>query len=95
MDSIKRIQEYVATSFRISSEQLIGHCRKREYSYPRMLAMHIVREVTGESFPKIARRFGGVDHTSVLYGCRWAAKNVQYKEYIRDVIRRFSNALDR
>lgn len=32
--------------------------------------MWVAREVTSASLPEIGRRFGGRDHTTVLYGIR-------------------------
>jgi chromosomal replication initiation ATPase DnaA len=83
------IQEHVAKSFRLTRDQLLSRRRKREFSYPRMLAMYLVRELTRQSYPWIAHQFGGFDHTSVLYACRWAHDNGQYREYIRETIERF------
>lgn len=87
-DIIVHIQEMVAADFRLTREQLLTRTRKRTVSFPRMLAMYIARQFTGGSLPWLARQFGTFDHTSVLYACRWAVNNVQYREYIDTTLAR-------
>ena len=55
----------------LSVAQIIGHCRRREYAWPRQEAMYrIFTECPHLSYPEIARRLGGRDHTTVLGGVR-------------------------
>lgn len=85
------IQQEVARNFRLTLEELLQRRRQREYSYPRMLAMYLVRELTRQSFPAIAVQFGGVHHTSVMHACRWARDNDYYAEYIKQIKKKFGD----
>ena len=41
--------------------------RGRHVVYARQVAMYLARELTPLSFPTIARKFGGRDHTTVIH----------------------------
>ena len=41
--------------------------RRKEIVRPRQIAMFLLREELKYSFPAIARKFGGKDHTTVIY----------------------------
>ncbi len=59
----------IAETFRIQVKDLKGDKRYRTISYPRNLAMYIVRDVTSMSYPEIGELFGGKHHTTVLTAC--------------------------
>ncbi len=61
------ILETVARRFGVRPEQLKGKGRSKEVALPRQVAMYLIREHTGASFPEIGQFFGGRDHTTVLY----------------------------
>lgn len=68
--SVETIQEVVSTRFRLSIADLVSHRREREVSYPRQLAMYLSRTMAEASFPTIAEKFGGRDHSTVMYAVR-------------------------
>src|SRR5690606_21085954 len=68
--TVEDIQRAVCDYFEISAEQLMGRNRSKKFSQPRHLALYLSRELTDLSFPDIAQKFGGKDHTSVIYACR-------------------------
>lgn len=82
----RRIQFIVANNFRMDLEVLLSRRKNRKYSYPRMLAMYLVKEITHGSYPWVALQFGGLHHTSVMHACRWARDNEQYREYISGML---------
>ncbi|MDR1606665.1 MAG: chromosomal replication initiator protein DnaA [Streptococcaceae bacterium] len=65
--SSKRIQEEVGKFFNISVADMISKKRHKEITYPRQIAMYLIREITGKSLPAIGKEFGGRDHTTVIY----------------------------
>ena len=65
--SIERIQEIVSTRFELSVDELISQRRSQAIAYPRQVAMYLSRELTDSSLPAIGRKFGGRDHTTVIY----------------------------
>jgi len=64
------IQVAVAAHYGLTRAQLTGAGRKRHTAWPRQMAMLLTRNLTKLSMPEIGRRFGGRDHTTVLYACR-------------------------
>ena len=68
--SVETVQEMVSHRFGVSIADLVSHRREREVSYPRQIAMYLSRVVAEASFPTIAEKFGGRDHTTVMYAVR-------------------------
>jgi chromosomal replication initiator protein len=68
--SIETVQAMVSHRFGVSIADLVSHRREREVSYPRQIAMYLSRMVAEASFPTIAEKFGGRDHSTVMYAVR-------------------------
>ena len=68
--TISEVQAVVAEIHNIPREALKSNCRKRIWAWPRQEAMMLARELTGHSYPSIARHFGDRDHTTCLYADR-------------------------
>jgi chromosomal replication initiator protein len=68
--SIEKIQLVVCRFFDINLHDLTGANRSRKFTFPRQIASYLAREMTDFSFPEIARKFGGRDHTSILHSHR-------------------------
>jgi len=64
MDSILRA---VAEKFGLQASQLKQKTNARQISYPRQIAMYLIKELTQSSLPEIGRMFGGKHHTTVLH----------------------------
>jgi hypothetical protein len=67
---IHEVKTVVAEMNGLTVDVLEGACRKRMFSGPRQEAMKLARELTGASYPVIARHFGDRDHTTVLFADR-------------------------
>ncbi len=65
--SSKIIIDVVCDYFDISEEEIKGKKKHREVSYPRQVAMYLIRKMTDNSLPKIGEVFGGKDHTTVIH----------------------------
>jgi chromosomal replication initiator protein len=65
--TIPLIQQAVAEYFNIEIEDLKAQRRTRNITFPRQIAMYIIRELTDYSLPKIGEEFGGRDHTTVIH----------------------------
>jgi chromosomal replication initiator protein len=65
--SIPLIQQSVAEFFNIEIEDLKAQRRTKNITFPRQIAMYLVRELTDYSLPKIGEEFGGRDHTTVIH----------------------------
>lgn len=73
MITIATIQARVASHFGFTVAELRGRRRFRRVSGARAIALYLAREITGASYPEIGQRFGGMDHTSVIYAHRRVA----------------------
>lgn len=67
--TIERIQKNVCDYFKIKISDLRVKNRSRSVSYPRQIAMYLVRELTTYSLPEIGEYFGGRGHATVIHGC--------------------------
>jgi chromosomal replication initiator protein len=65
--SIETVQEAVSRRFQIPLSELKSHRRSRTVAFPRQVAMYLSRTVSGASFASIAEKFGGRDHSTVMY----------------------------
>ncbi|MCC6546493.1 chromosomal replication initiator protein DnaA [Candidatus Sumerlaeota bacterium] len=68
--SVDDVQRAVCAYFGIRPNDLLGKNRSKKFSQPRHLAQYLCRKLTNLSFPDIAQKFGGKDHTSIIYACR-------------------------
>ena len=73
MITIATIQARVASHFGFTVAELRGRRRFRRVSGARAIALYLARELTRASYPEIGQRFGGMDHTSVIYAHRRVA----------------------
>ncbi|MDX2177541.1 MAG: chromosomal replication initiator protein DnaA [Candidatus Sumerlaeia bacterium] len=64
------VQRAVCDYFQIKISDLLGKNRSKKFSRPRHMAQYLCRKLTDLSFPDIALKFGGKDHTSVIYACK-------------------------
>jgi len=60
---IRATAEYCSTT----TDALVGPSRKQPLARSRQIAMYLCRENTDLSLPKIGKRFGGRDHTTVIH----------------------------
>lgn len=65
----KLVIESVAKFYDIEIVDLLGKSRKKELVVPRQVAMYLMREEIGTSYPTIGQEFGGRDHTTAIHAC--------------------------
>jgi len=63
----KKIIETVAKFYNLEEKNLFDPTRRKEIVKPRQIAMYLLRKELKYSFPAIARKFGGKDHTTAIY----------------------------
>jgi chromosomal replication initiator protein len=64
--TVEDVQRAACNYFRLTMSQLTGKERHAEVARARQIAMYIVRDRLGTSFPQIGAKFGGKDHTTVI-----------------------------
>jgi chromosomal replication initiator protein len=72
--TLEAVQEIVATKFHIKVSEMKSKRRTKALVYPRQVAMYLARDITQQSYPEIARHFGGKDHTTIMHACRQIEK---------------------
>jgi len=65
--TIESVVRAVAERFQMQPHQLKQKSNRHQISYPRQVAMYLVKELTTASLPEIGRVFGGKHHTTVLH----------------------------
>lgn len=65
-----QIIETVAEHYAVTSGDLTGKKRNREFILPRQICMYLIREMLGSSTTSIGRDLGDRDHSTVMHGCR-------------------------
>jgi len=68
--SIEAIQKTVAQFYKINVSDLKSPKRVKSLAYPRQIAMYLCKKLVRASFPEIGGKFGGKDHTTVMYACK-------------------------
>ncbi len=63
----KEIIEATAKFYNVSYKDLLGKSRKKELVWPRQIAVFLIREDIGSSYPTIGAELGGRDHTTAMH----------------------------
>src|SRR3546814_14948434 len=64
---IDEIQRAVCAHYRLDKSEMASKRRVRAIARTRQVAMYLAQELTPRSYPEIGRRFGGRDHSTVIY----------------------------
>jgi chromosomal replication initiator protein len=67
---ITTIQKVVSSHFKISLSDLKSKRKQKNIVFPRQVCMYLARHLTKMSYPEIAARFGGKDHSTVIYSVK-------------------------
>ncbi len=65
--TVQLVQKVVARHYNMSVQQLLERTRRHTIARPRQTAMFLACRMTHASLPDIGARFGGFDHTTVMY----------------------------
>jgi chromosomal replication initiator protein len=90
---IDLIQKEVAKFFRLSTDDLKGPRRQKQYVRARHVAMYLSRTLTSASFPEIGESFNR-DHSTVMSSCEKVAHELtidpQLKKEVDELAGRFN-----
>ncbi len=75
------VKTMVAAHFGISVDELVSASRASRVAWPRQLAIHLARELTGSPLATIGSAFGGRNHATVLHACRRVAQRKQSDQH--------------
>lgn len=88
------ILEVAVEILNVSIEDLKSSSRRREISNARHIAMYLMRQHTDLSLPRIGEKFGGKDHTSVMYSCDKIAKQLRKDRALNQTISLLSDRIN-
>lgn len=91
--AVSTIQREVCRFYGVSQSDLIGSKRSQSIVYPRQVAMHLSREMTDLSLPKIGDEFGGRDHTTVMHATAKIQKLMREQRDVFNEIQQLTNTI--
>ena len=71
----------------MTTAELISPARAARVSWPRQVAIHLARELTGASLQAIGDAFGGRNHGTVLHACKRVAERLADDQHLADELR--------
>jgi chromosomal replication initiator protein len=93
--SIQQIQKLVASTYKLTIEELISKNNARQISHPRQVAMYLCKHLTKHSYPEIGRAFGGKHHTTVMHSVEKIETLVATDETLQRLITELSESLQK
>jgi chromosomal replication initiator protein len=91
--NIQQIQKLVASTYKLTCEELISKNNARHISHPRQVAMYLCKHLTKHSYPEIGRAFGGKHHTTVIHSVEKIESLVTTDETLQRLITELSESL--
>jgi len=88
------IKKAVCKKYNIKVADIESSSRKREFAYPRQIAMYLCREMTSDSLPKIGKSFGGRDHTTVKHAHEKISEEIKKDSDLEEIIIRFKDDIE-
>ncbi len=93
--TIKSIQEFISKKFEIKTSEIVSKNNSKKIVLPRQIAMYLSKIITNSSYVEIGSRFGGKDHSTVIYSIRkvknMLAKDQEMLKKVNSYIKFFEN----
>jgi chromosomal replication initiator protein len=93
--TVQQIQKLVASTYKLSTEELLSKNNARHISHPRQIAMYLCKHLTKHSYPEIGRLFGGKHHTTVIHSVEKIESLVARDETLQRLISELSESLQK
>ena len=93
--TIQQIQKSVASTYKLTIDELISKNNARQISHPRQVAMYLCKHLTKHSYPEIGRAFGGKHHTTVMHSVEKIESLVATDETLQRLISELSESLQK
>jgi chromosomal replication initiator protein len=93
--TVQLVQKVVARHFNMSVQQLLERTRRHSIARPRQIAMFLACRMTHASLPDIGQRFGGFDHTTIMYARDRIAQLVEQDPTTKAEIENLARAIRR
>ena len=82
-----------AEYFDVTAEEICSPSRSRPLVNARQMAMYLCRELTDLSLPKIGERFGGRDHSTVVFAVNKVRQHMQERESWYEQVRELTTRI--
>jgi chromosomal replication initiator protein len=82
-----------ADYFDVTPEEICSSSRSRPLVTARQMAMYLCRELTDLSLPKIGERFGGRDHSTVIYANNKVRELMQERQSCYEQVRELTTRI--
>jgi len=93
ISTFKKVLKVISSFYDLEEKDLLSNSRRREIVKPRQIAMYILREDLKYSFPLIARKFGGKDHTTAIHACEKIKEELRKSEELNEEISQIRNRI--
>ena len=93
--TIQQIQKLVASTYKLTIDELVSKNNARNISHPRQVAMYLCKHLTKHSFPEIGRAFGGKHHTTVMHSVEKIESLVATDSTLQRLITELSESLQK
>src|SRR5690242_3033217 len=93
--TLQQIQKLVASTYKLSVDELLSKNNARHISHPRQVAMYLSKNLTKHSYPEIGRAFGGKHHTTVIHSVEKIESLVGSDETLQRLITELSESLQK
>jgi chromosomal replication initiator protein len=90
---ISMIQKVVAQQYGVPIDSMKSKVRTARLAFPRQVAIYLSRELTRCSLTQIGQRFGGRDHTTVIYACDKVAQLLERDVALRATVNQLRSDL--
>ena len=91
--TIDSVQKTVARFYGLTQKELLQRTRRHKIAHPRQVAMYLAWAYAGKSLPDIGQRFGGYDHTTVLYARDMVKRRMNEDENFAGEVKFIANNL--
>ena len=86
VQTVEDIISVVSRHFEVSTENILGSRRLKEFVLPRQVAMYLIKEEFDHSLEHIGKLFGGRNHTTVLHAINTIRQKVKKdRSFSRDL----------
>ena len=92
---IELIQRRVGAFFDVRVGDLKSSNKQKKFSEPRQIAMFLCRKHTCYSFPEIARKFGGRNHSTAVHAVKNIERKMKEDPYIFNAVSEISRELEK
>ena len=93
--TIQQIQKLVASTYKLTIDELVSKNNSRNIAHPRQVAMYLCKHLTKHSYPEIGRAFGGKHHTTVMHSVEKIETLVVTDETLQRLITELSESLQK